>query len=251
MSIYGIRDALLEAQRVIAFTGAGISVPSGIPDFRSGGGIWERYPVERYGTLQAFLEDPEHWWTFFRALDAGFGEVEPNPAHVALADLERLGLLQTVVTQNIDGLHQRAGSSHVIELHGSPRRMTCLACGEPRHEPAPQEGPPPRCDACDAVLKPDVVLFGELLPVADLTLAQELAAGADVCLVVGTSAVVYPAATIPELVAAHGGTVCQINKEPTDLTHLGRVRWFVEGPAEVWLPRLVELIQAARASPSS
>ena len=231
---------------MIAFTGAGISVPSGIPDFRSGGGIWEQYPLEVYGTIDAFRADPVHWWEFFRALDASFGDVAPNPAHLALAELEELGCLQQVITQNIDGLHQRAGNGEVIELHGSGARMVCTVCRTKVHQPAPRAGPVPRCAACDLELKPDVVLFGEVLPPDDLVRAQVLAATADVCLVVGTSAVVYPAATIPELVQQNGGTVCQINKEPTDLTHLGRVRWFVEGPAEELLPMLVELVRAER-----
>ncbi|MGE0712107.1 MAG: NAD-dependent protein deacylase [Planctomycetota bacterium] len=248
MSIYGVRDALLESKRAIAFTGAGVSVASGIPDFRSREGIWARYPPEEFGTIEAFVADPVRWWEFFRALATSFAAVAPNPAHQALAELERLGCLQTVVTQNIDRLHQRAGSAHVIELHGSSERLKCLTCEKVIPTPAPQEGPLPRCQTCAEVLKPDVVLFGELLPLAPLEEAQALARGSDLCLVVGTSAVVYPAASIPELVQRHGGTVCQINRETTDLTHLGYVRWFVQGDAEEVLPRLVELVRAARTS---
>ncbi len=246
MSLYGVRDALLAAKRVIAFTGAGISVPSGIPDFRSGEGIWARYPPEEFGTIDAFLHDPVKWWGFYRALAGAFGEVAPNPAHQALAELEQLGCLHTVVTQNVDRLHQRAGSSHVIELHGSDQRLKCVACERFTPGPSPLSGAPPICESCGRILKPDVVLFGELLPVRALEEAQELARGSDVCLVVGTSAVVYPAASIPELVHRHGGTVCLINKEPTDLNHLGFVRWFAQGGAEEVLPRLVELVRAER-----
>lgn len=244
MSIYGIRDALLEAEQAFAFTGAGVSVPSGIPDFRSGEGIWARYPPEEFGTLQAFLRDPEEWWGFFRALAGSFAEVEPNPAHRALAELERLTSLSSVVTQNVDRLHQRAGSSSVLELHGSSERLKCVVCQRVERRPAPLSGPPPCCAECGQVLKPDVVLFGEALPLADLEAAQALAATCDVCLVVGTSAVVYPAAAIPERVARQGGRVCQINSEPTDLTHLGYVRWFVQGRAEEVLPRLADLVAA-------
>jgi len=244
MSIYGIRDALLEAKQGFAFTGAGISVPSGIPDFRSSEGIWARYPPEEYGTIQAFLRDPEEWWEFYRALAASFAEVEPNPAHRALAELEQLTSLAAVVTQNVDQLHQRAGSGHVIELHGTSERLTCLTCQRTEARPAPVSGPAPRCETCARVLKPDVVLFGEELPLSELDAARELAQQSEVCLVVGTSAVVYPAAAIPEVVARGGGTVCQINAEPTDLTHLGFVRWFVEGKAEELLPRLVDLVRA-------
>ena len=250
VSIYGVRDALLEAKKVIAFTGAGVSVPSGIPDFRSGEGIWAKYPPVEYGTLPAFLEDPVKWWGFFRALSASFGEVSPNPAHQALADLESLGCLQTVITQNVDRLHQRAGNSHVIELHGSPERLKCVVCQTISPGPSPMEGPPPECAVCGQTLKPDVVLFGEMLPVPSPEEAQALAREADVCIVIGTSAVVYPAATIPELTRKNGGTVCQFDKESTDLTHLGHVRWFIEGPAEETLPRLLELVRAEREAPA-
>ncbi|RMG10010.1 MAG: NAD-dependent deacylase [Planctomycetota bacterium] len=243
VSLWGIRDELRNARCAIAFTGAGISVPSGIPDFRSGQGIWARYPPEEFATVDAFLADPERWWGFFRALGEAFAAVEPNPAHRALAELEALGLLEAVVTQNVDGLHQRAGSRQVIELHGSPDRLRCLDCERSFPGPAPLEGPVPRCDACGQVLKPDVVLFGELLPEKALARAQELARASDACLVVGTSAVVYPAATIPLLVGERGGAVCQIDPQVTELGLRGAVRWAVRGDAAELLPQLVELLR--------
>lgn len=248
MSLYGVRDAILEARRVIAFTGAGVSVPSGIPDFRSREGIWAKYPPEEFGTLEAFLSDPPRWWGFYRALARAFAQVAPNPAHLVLAELGRMGLLDTVVTQNVDRLHQRAGNRRVIELHGSDQRLKCVVCQTTMEGEAPLEGKPPSCARCGQTLKPDVVLFGEALPQGVIEEAQELARQSDVCLVVGTSAVVYPAATIPEIVARGGGTVCQFDLESTDLTHLGYVRWFVEGPAEETLPRLLELVQAERGA---
>lgn len=247
MSVYGVRDALLDAKRVVAFTGAGVSVPSGIPDFRSADGIWARYPPEEYATLTAFLDDPVRWWGFYRDLARSFADVRPNPAHEALAELERLGLLEAVITQNIDGLHQRAGNTKVVELHGGDGRLKCVRCDVTRAGEAPLEGPPPVCATCGQVLKPDVVLFGELLPRGVLDEALALARGADVCLVVGTSAVVYPAAAIPEETARTGGTVCQFDLGSTDLTHTGRVRWFIEGSAEQTLPRVVALVAEARS----
>lgn len=248
MSVYGIRDALLEAERVIALTGAGVSVPSGIPDFRSKGGIWERYPPEEFGTVDAFRRDPVGWWAFHRALEASFAEVEPNPAHGALVRLERAGCLHAVITQNVDRLHQRAGSTRVLELHGSGERLRCLDCDEVTPRAALAPAAVPRCARCDAVLKPDVVLFGEELPRDVLEEARSLAREADVCLIVGTSAVVYPAAELPELTFAAGGTLCQLDLEATGLTHRGIVRWFVQGPAEVTLPRVADLVEAAEAA---
>lgn len=250
MSLYGVRDAILDGKRVIAFTGAGVSVPSGIPDFRSRDGIWAKYPPEEFGTLEAFLLDPPRWWGFYRALSRAFAQVAPNPAHQVLAELERMGLLETVITQNVDRLHQRAGNGHVIELHGTDRRLKCVACQTTIEAEAPLEGDLPECARCGQILKPDVVLFGEALPPGVIEEAQELARQSDVCLVVGTSAVVYPAASIPELVARGGGTVCQFDLESTDLTHLGHVRWFVQGPAEETLPRLLDLVQLERGAGS-
>lgn len=242
MSIYSVRDALLASKHTIAFTGAGISVPSGIPDFRSREGLWVKYPVEEYGTLEAFESDPEKFWRFYAEVQALHGSAMPNPAHRALAQLERLGLLQQVVTQNVDGLHEAAGHTEVVTLHGGPGRFTCLTCAARR---AARHGEAlPRCEVCSSILKPDVVLFGEALPLAPLERAQELAAACEVCLVVGTSAAVYPAASIPEVALDQGALVCQFDLEGTTLTHSGRVRFFIGGPAEETLPRLVGLLEA-------
>lgn len=244
MTLRSVRDALLTARSAIALTGAGVSVESGIPDFRSPGGLWDRYPPDQYATLEAFQRDPERTWQFFFALARLCEPVRPNPAHQALARLEQLGLLQAVITQNIDGLHQQAGSRTVLELHGAAHTVACLACQARRREPIATLTRPPTCHRCGAIMKPDVVLFGELLPEHTLAGAQDLARTCDVCLVVGTSAVVYPAAAIPELAAARGATLCQFDLEPTGLTHTGRIHHFVPGPAGETLPRLVSLIEA-------
>ncbi|MBL4844012.1 MAG: NAD-dependent protein deacylase [Planctomycetes bacterium] len=244
MSLSDIRDALLVAKHVIAFTGAGVSVASGIPDFRSPDGIWARYPPEQFATIEAFERDPEGWWTFHWALSAAFAGAAPNTAHEALGALDALGLLKAVITQNIDGLHQRAGHSQVIELHGGNSAMQCLRCDADVDRPVPLGGEVPRCETCRAVLKPDVVLFGEQLDHRKLHQAQLQAAQADMCLVVGTSAVVFPAASIPILTHESDGAVCVFNRESTNLTDGGFARWFVEGPAEETLPRLIELVRA-------
>jgi NAD-dependent deacetylase len=241
MSIYSVRDELKGAQLAIVLTGAGVSVESGIPDFRSSGGIWEKYPPELHGTIEAFRENPERFWTFYLELSRLCGDARPNQAHLALAKLESAGLIDHVITQNVDGLHQAAGSKSVIELHGSPDALICLACRSRRRARIAELTSPPRCE-CGAILKPDVVLFNEMLPLEAIEKAQELARRCDVCLVVGTSAVVYPAATIPEIAFEHGATVCEFNLESTSLTHSGKVRHFIEGSASATLSRLQDLL---------
>lgn len=241
MSIYSVRDDLKEARLVIALTGAGVSVESGIPDFRSPGGIWDRYPPEEYGTIDAFRADPIRFWSVYLELARTFAAAKPNAAHAALARLEELGLLHHVITQNVDGLHQAAGSKSLIELHGRPDALVCLSCGARRAEKIAALTGPPRCE-CGAVMKPDVVLFNEELPRAALASAQELASRCDVCLVIGTSASVYPAATIPEIAFKRGAVLCEINREATSLTHTGRVGRFLEGSASAVLSRLVGLL---------
>lgn len=242
MSIYSVRDDLKEAKLVIALTGAGVSVESGIPDFRSPGGIWEKFPPEEYGTIEAFRAAPERFWKFYLELARTFAAAKPNVAHTALARLESMGVLHHVITQNVDGLHEAAGSRSVIKLHGSPDALVCLACGARREERIAALGGPPRCE-CGAIMKPDVVLFNEELSRAEIESAQELAAKCDVCLVIGTSASVHPATTIPEIAFKRGAILCEINREATSLTHTGRVRRFLQGSAGPLLGRLVELLE--------
>jgi NAD-dependent deacetylase len=242
MSIYSVRDDLKEANLVIALTGAGVSVESGIPDFRSPGGIWERYPPDEYGTIEAFRADPVRFWGFYLELARTFAGARPNPAHTALARLEALGFLHHVITQNVDGLHEAGGSKNVIALHGTPDALVCLSCGARRKERIALLTEPPQC-ACGAILKPDVVLFNEELPRPAIAFAQDLAARCDVCLVIGTSAAVHPAATIPEIAFKRGAILCEVNLEATSLTHTGRVRRFLQGSAGAVLPRLVGLLE--------
>jgi NAD-dependent deacetylase len=200
-----------------------------------------QYRPEVYGTIEAFRDDPERFWSFYLELARLCSSAKPNPAHEALAKLEALGKLDHVITENVDGLHQAAGSKGVIEIHGGADRLVCLECRARRPEKIAALTSSPRCE-CGAVMKPDVVLFNEMLPFDAIDEAQELARRCDVCLVIGTSAVVYPAATIPEIAFENGATLCEINIEPTGLTHTGKVRHFLEGKASETLSRLVSLL---------
>lgn len=207
-----------KARRVVALTGAGISVESGIDDFRSPGGLWAKYPPQEFGTLEVFENDPEKAWLLFRVLGRGLLDKKPNPAHRALAALESLGVLKGIVTQNIDNLHQDAGSKKVIEIHGDHRHLQCIACGDlSEADPALlEEDILPRCRQCRQVLKPNVVLFGE--NVRSLDTIQDLLHRCDLLMVIGTSAQVYPAASLPSQVKAMGGIIFEFNTAATDLT---------------------------------
>src|SRR5437870_6260411 len=185
MSAEHLAELILESQPCVVLTGAGISTESGIPDFRSPTGIWARYDPMEYASIAAFRRDPVKVWDFYARRLQVLREAEPNAAHLALAELERRGLVQAVVTQNIDRLHERAGSREVIEVHGSIRTSSCLACGhrEP-FERVVELLPVPVCAECGEVLKPDVVMFGELLPVAAMARASEVVRSATLLVVV-------------------------------------------------------------------
>jgi NAD-dependent deacetylase len=209
-----------EHQPCVVLTGAGVSTESGVPDFRSPTGIWAEFDPLEYATLGAFRRDPVKVWRFYAPRFAMLTEAEPNAAHLALAELERLGLVRAVVTQNIDLLHERAGSREVVEVHGSIRTSSCLSCGG-RYElaevaPLVEAGEgAPACRACGAILKPDVVFFDELLPEGALERAQELAEEARLLLVVGSSLEVHPVADLPQATLAAGGRVAVVNRTPT------------------------------------
>lgn len=208
---------LIRAQQpCVALTGAGVSTESGIPDFRSATGIWASYDPMAVASIDGFHRDPEAVWEFYGGRLGVLADAQPNPAHHALAALERAGLLLAVVTQNVDRLHERAGSREVVEVHGSVRSASCLRCG--RSEPMESVAgrlPLPRCLDCGAVLKPDVVMFGELLPPAAIERATALAREAALLLVVGSSLQVWPVAGLPQETLAHGGTLAIVNREPT------------------------------------
>ncbi len=218
------------SESVVALTGAGISVPSGIPDFRSPEtGLWTKVDPMEVAHIDVFRRDPQRFWSFYGDRFDTLDDKAPNRAHEILAELEQAGLLDAVITQNIDRLHTRAGSGEVIEVHGSIASSSCLECGarfpllEVRQRQAGAADGVPRCD-CGEPLKPDVVLFGELLPVAALERAQELAARADVLLCIGSSLEVYPVADLPDLTMAAGGLLAIITQGPTAFDRFAEVR---------------------------
>ncbi|HHS98557.1 MAG TPA: NAD-dependent protein deacylase [Chloroflexi bacterium] len=241
-----IREAaalLREARHAIALTGAGISTPSGIPDFRSPGtGLWEKSDPMEVASLSAFRRHPEAFYRWVRPMVDLILSAQPNPAHVALAQLEAAGRLQAVLTQNIDGLHQRAGSQVVLELHGHLRETTCLQCYRiaPAEEAmeAIRRGEVPTCPVCGGVVKPKVILFGEQLPSEVVNLAMEHVWLADLILVVGSSLTVLPAAKMPAYVHSMGGQVIIVNRQRTYADDFAAVV-FHEDVVEV-LPRLAQ-----------
>jgi NAD-dependent deacetylase len=210
------------AASVIALTGAGISVPSGIPDFRSPGtGLWENVDPMEVAHIDVFRRDPERFWHFYGARFQSLEDKRPNPAHEALVSLENAGLLDAVITQNIDQLHARAGTRELIEVHGTIAHSSCLRCGEQypieevRARQASAADGVPRCERCETALKPDVVLFGEYLPADALARAEQLAAGADLMLCIGSSLEVYPVAQLPAVTLGRGGQIAILTQGPT------------------------------------
>ncbi len=235
-------EALRDARHALALTGAGISTESGIPAFRGSQGLWDRYDPGEYAHISAFVENPKKVWGMLKELYGIMKGARPNPAHEALTVLEEHGFLKGVITQNVDGLHQRAGSKKVIEFHGNGETLICLSCGRvfPVEEISLQDLPP-TCP-CGGLLKPQVVFFGEPIPPQVLDEAFQEADRCDLMLVVGTSAQVYPAAQLPYKVVERGGRVVESNLEETsltrDLTHI-----FLQGSASTILPKLVELMK--------
>lgn len=229
-------------QPCVVLTGAGVSTESGIPDFRSAGGIWAQYDPLDVASVEGFRRDPARVWEFYARRLAVLADAEPNDGHRALARLEELGLVSAVVTQNVDGLHQRAGSRDVLEVHGSIRGAVCLACGaRAGFERVLDLLPLPRC-ACGGVLKPGVVMFGELLPVDVLERATELARGARLMLVVGSSLEVHPVAGLPYETLRTGGALAIVNRDPTPLDAEAHLR--LDGAAGAVLRETASLLEA-------
>jgi NAD-dependent deacetylase len=215
-----IRDAaemIFNSRLTLALTGAGISVESGIPDFRSAGGLWSKYDPSEYATITAFRQNPERVWNMLRDMDALVNKARPNAAHTGMGEMEKMGFLHCIITQNVDNLHQAGGAKNVIEYHGNSSTLSCLSCGRTYSAGEKRAERTPRCE-CKKILKPDVVFFGEAIPPAALTRSFQLASSAEVLMVVGTSAVVSPANTIPSIAKEHGAKIIEINKESTHLT---------------------------------
>jgi NAD-dependent deacetylase len=217
-----LAELLRGAERAVVLTGAGISVPSGIPDFRTPGkGLWEHVDPMEVAHIDAWRSDPDRFWSFYAQRFASLVDRRPNPAHDAVAELERRGLVRGVITQNVDRLHRLAGTRRLVEVHGSIDWSVCLECGgrvrlERVIEMVEEAGGgAPECEACIAPLKPDVVLFGELLPERAIAEAQALAADADLMLCIGSSLEVYPVAGLPAITRGAGGTLAIVTQGPT------------------------------------
>lgn len=245
MSTDTVTQLLRNAQHVVVFTGAGASAESGIPTFRDAlTGLWERFDPAQLATPKAFRADPSLCWGWYEWRRQKIGQAQPNGAHLAIAELARHVPRLTVVTQNVDDLHERAGSQDVIHLHGSLHSPRCIDCGHSyqlpeRLEALPEEGSriePPRCRACDGYVRPGVVWFGEMLPEDAWSAGLAAAEECDVFLSIGTSGIVYPAAELPLRALCHGATVVHINPVRFDVSSQEH---FLQGPASVRMQRLL------------
>jgi NAD-dependent deacetylase len=229
----------------IALTGAGISVESGIPDFRSAGGLWSKYDPADYATITAFRQNPEKIWDMLREMDALVSQAKPNAAHIGMGDLEKMGYLHCIITQNVDNLHQAGGARNVIEYHGNSSTLSCLWCGRQYQAKEKRSEHIPRCE-CRRVLKPNVIFFGEPIPVEALNRSFQLAASAEALMVVGTSAVVSPANTIPSIAKDRGARIIEVNLERTHLTDT-ITDVFLQGKAGEIIAALVEEVEKTPA----
>ncbi|MCP4138201.1 MAG: NAD-dependent deacylase [bacterium] len=236
-------SAIKKSKKLIALTGAGHSVDSGIPDFRSPGGLWEQFDPAEYANISAFHSNPRKVWDMVFALRKITDNARPNAAHLALARLEELGLLKSVITQNIDNLHQEAGNEKVIEFHGNASSFECLKCRRSySNKDIALGSEPPVCPKCESILKPGFIFFGEAIPRGALSESDRLAGKADVILVIATSAVVQPASLIPYRVKDRGGLVIEMNLEETGLTR-SVTDIFLQGRISETLPKLVEMVE--------
>lgn len=237
-------DRIRKAKAVSVLTGAGVSAESGIPTFRGAGGIWEKYDFNKLATPQGFRDNPELAWEWYQLRQREMKKAKPNRAHSVIAEMEHFFPEFSVITQNIDGMHKRAGSANIIELHGNIWRMRCTRDGTLIDLDDPVKEIPPLCQ-CGSILRPDVVWFGEPLPQEQLGRALSIASESEVMFVVGTSAVVFPAAALPLLTKDSGGVVIEINLGPTDLSSYADASVF--GPAGETMPGIWNEIQKSKA----
>jgi NAD-dependent deacetylase len=239
-------DILATATSVVALTGAGISVESGIPPFRGKGGLWEKIDPMEVAHIDAFMDNPERVWNLLiKDMKTVLDKARPHPGHTGLVDLERAGILRTVITQNVDGLHQAAGSGDVIEFHGNFAWQRCLDCDQHIETARVKlDQIPPRC-SCGGILRPDCIFFGEMIPHQALVRSQQVSARCDAMLVIGTSAMVQPAATMPFIAKDNGAAIIEINREPTPLTP--RISDLaLMGTAGSIMPKLVKAVNERR-----
>lgn len=237
-------ELVLNSSFLIALTGAGISSESGIPTFRGKNGLWKKYRAEDLATQEAFQRDPKLVWQWYSWRISIILNAKPNPAHYALAYLEKIGILKTLITQNVDDLHERAGSKNIIKLHGDIFTIKCPKCG---YENKIWKVPtiiPPKCPRCRSIMRPGVVWFGEKIPSDLIYKAFNEAEKADLILVIGTSGVVMPAGVIPELVKRNGGKIIEINVERTIITSIADI--FIKDKAGSALPKIVEEVNRKR-----
>ncbi len=243
-SLLQLSSWLASAQNVVAFTGAGISTPSGIPDFRSeSSGLWQDVDAMEVASIYGFRKNPRLFFDWVRPLTELTLKAKPNPAHLALAELEQAGKLNAVITQNIDMLHTKAGNQTIHELHGHMREATCIQCfrvyeGEPLLRAFLEDHEVPRCPTCGGVIKPNVILFGEQLPYEPLQQARKAAQNCDLMLVIGSSLEVAPASDMPLIAARSGARVAIINLEPTAMDRY--VDLVLQGDAAEILPAVVQ-----------
>jgi NAD-dependent deacetylase len=248
MSVTRLADLIDRRRPCVVLTGAGISTESGIPDFRSAGGIWERFDPAEVAHVDGLRRDPVRVWEFYALRLDALAEAEPNDGHRALAELEDRGWIRAVVTQNVDGLHRRAGSREVVEVHGSLREAECIHCGvHVPMEDAVASLPLPACPECGEVLKPGVVMFGEFLPARAIERARALASEAGLLLVVGSALEVHPVAALPAETLAAGGSLAIVNRGPTPWD--SRAELVIDGGAGQTLRALeaaLDIVEAER-----
>ena len=246
MSVERLAELFRDRGPAVVLTGAGISTESGIPDFRSPSGRWPQFDPMDYGSIQSFRENPRRVWEFYAPRFAMLADAQPNAGHLALAELERLGHVRAIVTQNIDRLHERAGSREIVEVHGSIRTSTCPACARAYPLDAViallDGSSAPACDDCGEILKPDVVFFGELLPASAMDRAFELAASTSLMLVVGSALEVYPVAALPLDTLRAGGALAIVNRGPTAMDSKAMLK--LDGSAGELLPLVASELAA-------
>ena len=237
--IDNVAAAMRKAEYIIALTGAGISKESNIPTFRGKDGLWKNYDAMELATPGAFRRNPELVWEWYTWRQGLIADCDPNPAHHTLAKWEKEGILKSLITQNVDGLHRRSGSENVHEVHGNLWALKCTYCDHRERLSSPAQGVP-KCPSCGSMLRPDVVWFGEGLPQNVLIEVNQELRKADLCFVIGTSAIVYPAAAFPLVVKENGGILVEVNTEETNLSQVSDFNLF--GKAGVIMPQIDEAI---------